>query len=477
MNKTLRTLLLAASALLFAVSARAETPAATLTPVAVPDTTVFGATAVDLARFGYVEQEFYIRGTANRYRITNPLGTAEVIDGGHPYTSRILVRRPARAKDFNGIVAVEWYNVTAGQDVDFTFAAMHEHLLRQGYAFVAVSAQLVGINTLRRVSRARYGSLDATASNVDPVTGGKIDVSGGPAGQVTSDVLSWDIFGQTAAALRSPGAVTALGELKPKYLIALGESQSAGRLTAYYNAIQPLHRVYDAFLTYDRMGPLRNDIGTKSISIGTEFSALLIGPPPDDSTDHRWWEVAGSSHVSVDDLAYLDPIIKRDAALRDPAGNALSLTELVPIAGQCKFIPILSRVPTGHVLNAALEQLVAWMAKDVTPAQAPRLARDVAGKLLRDADGRVSGGVRLPAYDAPTAENSGVNSGPGFCMLAGHHVDFSEPQLCDRYKDRGHYLARVKRVANEARNAGFLLKRDQLIVLHDAEQLRFSCAK
>src|ERR1700733_1247159 len=154
-----------------ALCARAEVPAANVAPVAVAGTTIFGATTLDLARIGYTEEEFYISGMASRYRIIDPLGTAEVIDGGHPYTSRIVVRRPIRAKDFNGTVVVEWYNVTGNQDVDVTFAAMHDYLLHQGYAFVAVSAQLVGINALRRVDPTRYGSLDATASNVDPANG------------------------------------------------------------------------------------------------------------------------------------------------------------------------------------------------------------------------------------------------------------------------------------------------------------------
>ena len=116
-----------------------------------------------------------------------------MIDGGFPYKSRIMVRRPARAKDFNGTVIVEWYNVTGGQDADIVFAATHDHLLRRGYAFVAVSAQLVGVNTLRTWSPARYGSLNVAASNVDPATGGQIDARG--------DVLSWDIYGQVGAAL------------------------------------------------------------------------------------------------------------------------------------------------------------------------------------------------------------------------------------------------------------------------------------
>ena len=79
-------------------------------------------------------------------------------------------------------------------------------------------------------------------------------------------------------------------------------------------------------MTYDRAGPLRTDIGVKSISIGTEFIGGLTAPPAD-SDDHRWWEVAGASHLSTDDLQYMDPVHKRDGIFRDAAGNPLSVTE------------------------------------------------------------------------------------------------------------------------------------------------------
>src|SRR5512141_2100942 len=43
----------------------------------------FFCTMADLASYGYVEQEFFIEGTANRYN-TPALATGIVIDSGHP---------------------------------------------------------------------------------------------------------------------------------------------------------------------------------------------------------------------------------------------------------------------------------------------------------------------------------------------------------------------------------------------------------
>jgi hypothetical protein len=65
----------------------------------------FFATTHDLAIHGYVEEEFFIQGKANRYN-TPALQTGTVIDGDHPYTTRIVVRRPADPKRFNGTALV-----------------------------------------------------------------------------------------------------------------------------------------------------------------------------------------------------------------------------------------------------------------------------------------------------------------------------------------------------------------------------------
>jgi hypothetical protein len=88
-----------------------------------------------------VEQEFYVSGTADRYAMPGPLAEARVVDGGYHYKTRMLVRRPADSRKFNGTVVLEWYSVTTGQDIDFNYGAAHEYLLRKGYAIVAVSAQ------------------------------------------------------------------------------------------------------------------------------------------------------------------------------------------------------------------------------------------------------------------------------------------------------------------------------------------------
>jgi Alpha/beta hydrolase domain len=58
---------------------------------------IFFATDHPLAVNGYIEEEYFIEGTANRYN--TPTGaTGSVIDSGHGYKTRVVVRRPASDK-------------------------------------------------------------------------------------------------------------------------------------------------------------------------------------------------------------------------------------------------------------------------------------------------------------------------------------------------------------------------------------------
>jgi hypothetical protein len=94
----------------------------------------FFATNHELAVHGYIEEEFFIEGTANRYN-TPAQTTGTVIDGNHPYKTRVVVRRPADAKRFNGTVLVEWYNVTNNFDAENMWFFAWEHMM--GWCFGA----------------------------------------------------------------------------------------------------------------------------------------------------------------------------------------------------------------------------------------------------------------------------------------------------------------------------------------------------
>ncbi len=426
--------------------------------VVVPGTQPLDASVVDLAKQGYEEQEYYASGTANRYRIKSPLDTATIVDSGHPYKTRIVVRKPSDPKRFNGTVVVEWYNVSAGQDIDFCWGGSHDYLMREGYVWVGVSAQRVGIKQLNAWSPARYGTLSAEGSNDDP-QGGTLDDRG--------DVLSWDIFGQVGAALLShQGSSDPLAGFAIKRLIAAGESQSALRLTAYYNSIQPLHNLYQGFLYYDAAGSLRDDTKVPAISVGTEFGATFpVISVAVDGPFLRRWPVAGTSHVSFPEMnEYIDVETLRDGFLKSPDGKPVSLTQAT--AG-CKQNLLWSKVPTELVLNSAYEHLNRWIEDGTAAPAAPQFERNPDGTPKRDTEGELLGGIRMPQLAAPTGKNSGFNSGPGTCMLSGFHHEYSPAEFKARYHDHAGYVREVDKATQEVLKAGFILP-------YDAEYIRQS---
>jgi hypothetical protein len=453
------------------VSASPVVPEAAVTRVTTAGAPL-NSDAQQLVAKNYVEEEFYVAGKANRYRMRDVMADAQLIDKDHPYLTRVLVRRPADPAHFNGTVVVEWLNVSLGHDADFVYASLRELAVREGYAWVGVSVQHVGVEGLVTWNPARYGKLTVAASNTDPLDGKEIDPPGRGAG---GDVLGWDVFSQVGATV-ADRASPMMGGLKVKQVIAAGESQSSFRLGMYYNSIHPLHRVYNGFLLYDR-GPefaLRTDLGTKLVSFGSEFiNILLKGSPQPDSADQRWWEIAGASHESLDEIAnYMDPQIVRDGTLKGPDGVSVSLTDF-ETAG-CAITPVWSRVPNGDIMKAALKGLNTWLISGVAPASVPHLASDSQHQLIRDAQGRVVGGIHTAAYDAPRATN-GAN-GSGKCTLAGYHIDFTPQQMCKRYGNHAGYVAQVQGVVNANVRDGVLLPEEAAKTVTEARQLTFECA-
>ena len=219
-------------------------------PIASPDIPgapshnyTFFASNHNLASHGYVEEEFFIKGTARTYN-TPPGQTGTVKDSGLPYVTRIVVRRPADPKRFNGTVLVEWDNVTNLFDAENFWFFGWEHIMRAGYVWVGVSTQTIGVAALKKWSPQRYSALDV----------GEIVASTGFNRGPDRDAMSYDIFSQAGQALRHPGDVDMLHGLKPKLYLAVGESQSAARLATYVNSVHPLARVYNGFLLLSALG-------------------------------------------------------------------------------------------------------------------------------------------------------------------------------------------------------------------------------
>lgn len=395
----------------------------------VEDTYPWLATNVDLARAGYVEEEFVVSGDADAYS-----ATGEVLATDVPYSSRILVRRPADARRFNGTVLAEWQNVTAGFDLDALWSP--EQITRAGYAWVGISAQRVGVDQLTEWSPARYGDLD--------VTGG---------GRFLADELSYDVFAQAAAALRSGrGGARPMGRLHVDTLLAMGASQSAGRLTVYYNAVLPqVEPVFDGYSFAVGSAPTR--VGDEPVFQVLSETDVRTPTRPADTDQFRRWEVAGTAHSGWNGQEYRRPLLERDLGAAP--------------AYECAQPPF-SRAPLHHVIAAAHDHLVRWVERGTPPPTAPPLEFEADGTKARDELGLARGGIRPSQVEVPIARNTGDNAGESFCRLFGSHVPFDEATLDRLYPSHGAYVSAVARA--DARNvrAGYVTHADARANLHDA---------
>jgi hypothetical protein len=428
----------------------------------------FFAALEDLKAHGYVEQEYFFAGTANRYE-TADTATGKIVDGNHPYRTRLLVRRPVDAARFNGTVIVEWDNVTSGHDLDIDWYQVHDHLMRSGYAWVGVTAQRIGVEALKVWSKERYGTLDVTDG-----------------GTITNDGLSYDVFGDVGRAARSPKGADFLGGLKVQRVFATGHSQSSARLALYVNSVHPLDPVYDAVILHGGGGKIRTDLKIKVWKLNSETDVIIgqAAARQADTDNFRTWEVAGDSHVDTQFIASRSKLAARDGNPIAPGftpgqrggGNSSSSApaqQLAAAGNQCA-LPTYSDVPFYQVMAAALDHLVAWVRDGKAPPTAPPIDVTSAGPpgvIARDADGNSSGGgIRLATLAVPIATNSGENTGPGFCWLYGSHVDFNAAKLKARYPTHAAYVAAVREVTERNVKAGYILRPDADATLAAAEQ-------
>jgi hypothetical protein len=445
---------LSVASLVGTAAAAIPVPAATLTEINVRGTTPLSATTVDLAAAGYTAREFYAEGLANRYTgaDTNTLTTASVLDSGNPYRTRVMVRYPAPNK-FNGTVAVEWTNVTIGVDFEFATAEAWKYLLRKGYAVAIVSAQRVGVERAKTWSPQRYAGLSVDVN--------KCGVSG--TSLCPGDPLSYDIYAQIAKALKenAGGRAAPMPRLRVKDAIAIGQSQSAARLAVYYNTIQPLHNVFDGFAFWDRSGQLRSDLTVPAISVESEgLGGSFGGDQWTTSRYTRKWDVAGATHASLYGARYIEAISKRDQSILLPDGQPKTFFEWIDFNHACTKLPPFTTVDVGLVYDKAIDSVRNWYRTGKPGAPSRSFELTQSGALVRDSDGKVRGGIRLPQFLVPTADQGALNGTSFPCNVSGWHRYYTDAELKAMYGNHGRYVSKVTHVIEPLVREGYVLKDD-----------------
>jgi hypothetical protein len=435
---------------------------------------------VDVDAIGYDTAEFFISGEAHSYRTGEPLtsdGKWNAISADSAtaaFTTRVIVYTPK--KKFRGTVYVEWLNVSGTVDASPDWAQSHLEVARQRAAFVLVSAQKIGVDSLK----------SGTLGPADPVRYASLSHPG--------DDYSYDIFSQAGQAVRD-------GKLlggKVRRAIATGQSQSAGRLATYIDAIHPLVEVYDGYIVHSRgagasalasgvpapVPTLLRDDFVPVLAFQAESdvanSGLLSRQDETPGGKYRLWEVPGNGHydyyglsVGPVDLGDGQGEIDNLAAMQDPPTEPSPPG--LPIPGLFDCAKGINTGPMHWVFNAAFRWMDRWVGSGgrKAPPIAPRLEAVSApgvspAAFARDQHGNALGGIRTPYLDAPIATLTGIGNGPApgapplsmFCDAFGVTVPFTAEKLAELYPTHKSYVKAFRRATRDAVRSKFLLKQD-----------------
>ncbi|MGI9579484.1 MAG: alpha/beta hydrolase domain-containing protein, partial [Microthrixaceae bacterium] len=445
---------------------------------------------------GWSTEEFFVGGTATSFedggdQPSDGMWSATPADEAE-YLTRTIVHRPP-AEDFSGNVLVEWLNVSA-VEASPDWAYLNEEVIREGHAYVQVSAQEQGVIGGETILEAEIDEDVAAEAGADasalPGDGGLVGSDPERYGELVhpGDEFALDIFSQVGKAVAEDPAI--LGGLEVENVIGLGESQSAFFLTTYANAIQPMDPTYDGLIIHSRGGaaaPLQGlgDVDREAES-AIESDAVLIrtdldipvlvfqaetdmtvlgyaGARQDDTDLIRIWEAAGTAHADAQLIRAIT------GGPRDPSAGSLLGCEDPINTG-----------PHKEVLSAGLHGFVEWVAGGEAPPKSPRFeiedGTDGEPQLVRDENSIVIGGIRTPLVDVPV--NAPIGDPPegldggevSLCALFGQTLPFDTETIVAMYGTPEVYLEQFAASAEKAVQAGFLLQPDADALIVEAQQ-------
>jgi hypothetical protein len=389
----------------------------------------------DMARFKYEAREYFVSGTAN----------------GQPYTTRIVVRKPADPARFSGLVLAESMHPSGNA---WMFHFTHAYTMTAGH---------VGLDilTTTHVPFAEFNAERYKSLQVAP-------------GQAA------DILAQVGALMKSKQSGNPLTALPVRRMVLAGTSASAAALINYLPAhmvyrLPDMKPIYDGFLPTSTGATIRQiDVPMIQVPTMTEVmsgTATARQDGDDAGNQFRVYEFPGMAHID-----------SRDAAAYYP--------------NPCK-LPI-SRFPLAAYMSVALNHLWLWVDKGAVPPRADRILvdrnADNDGSLMAlDEHGNARGGIRNAYVDVPAKKYGVRNEGAvppipnahpfvavrgeaaqnQLCGLAGYETAFTPEQLRKLYKNKGEYLRRVERSLDDATRKGWFLPVYRSVVLADAAAIEF----
>ncbi len=394
------------------------------------DSTPSLAPGKGLPAFKYEAHEYFVSGTAN----------------GEPYTTRIVVRKPADNSRFSGLVLAEAMHGSGAAHM-FEFTSIYA--MSSGHAAVEVlttpPAQFVALN------EARYRDLKL-------------------AGGQTNEILA-----QVGALVRSG---TLVGGQVRKMVLA-GTSMTAGVLINYLPAhmvyrTPQMQRIYDGFLPMSN-GAMIREIDVPLIHVPTmhEVSGNITNRQDGDEPgkQYRLYEFSGMGHIDTRDSVRMQP---------NPCVSPLSA------------------FPEQAFMSVALDHLFKWVDAGTVPPRAERIWLDRneyndGSMMALDEHGNPKGGIRNTYVDVPTAKYSirpaaitpvipngspyiargGQAAANQMCGLSTAQIAFTPAKLKDLYKNKQGYVKAVEARLSALEKAGWSLPVYREMILSDAAKVNF----
>ena len=444
-----------------------------------------------LSEKGYTEDEYLMSGTANIYEEGSDYNPVIIYEEA-PYTTRLLVRRPADVSKFSGNVIVEVLNASAMMDIDRMWVNSWQYFVRNGDIYIGITSKGHVVDSLLRFDENRYKDMNWSNPSPDRIKSG-VHKSPFPFLPQFESGLFWDMLSDLGTILKSDQPMNPIVEYGDIYLYLTGWSQSGSYLCRYvksfayqvgYDTGKPL---FDGYLAagcgadlapmnaYDKGGeffaergiPKASIMGAKEpyININTESenkATYWHGDFDDPDFKFRAYEIPGSSHDSKYNL--LDYYEGKGYEDCQRIGIDLSYEGEY---GQ----PMCN--PHELVFNAAFRNLYAWVRDGVPAPHAPKIdtvftdasEADHFGAWVRnktDIWGNATGGIRTPGLDYPLGvyTSSSPKKDGTHQVMFGQLRPFSPDKLIELYGDIDRYRKLIQSSAETLVSSGFLLKDD-----------------
>ncbi len=419
------------------------------------------ATKCDFSHKGYVEEEYFIHGTANVYGWVNERKAAVFRD--NPYVNRIIIRKPSDIASFSGNVVVEILNSTSFIDFDRCWALNYRFMMRNGDIYIGITSKPNVIPAMLKLDKDRYRKLNWSNPQKVPdykLKDCELGNMEGASSPETEDGLFWDMLTDLAKLLREKNNKL-IGEYGDYYQYLAGWSQSGGYMIRFINDFaydSKLERPYfDGYYSAGSAGSCMPDLnqGYGQTAMRNLRKLKKIEQPfieMHTESENALWGNTESRGVTTFDKDMQYCIHDVPGTTHDAKSTMIEyyygdmdvfLAGIVPVYPGKETTP--NSVPYEAAFQAALSSLYGWVREGKKPPVTEPIKVDCDLKNITDDTGNAIGGYRLPFVEVPICiyhtQSTPMKPDYAFaCTLFGYEENYDKERAQRLYGDARGYL-------------------------------------